>query len=154
MDYGRKGIRKKRELISSRRLATRHWIKTLILLILLVVLIAGIGYAGIRVYGYVKDTMANAPEIDLADVTPSGYMSTVYDAAGNVSAQLVGTGSNRVYATLEEIQKISSMRLWRLRTSVFISIMVLISRELSVRGCRGSRQVHFLREPARSHSSF
>ncbi len=103
MDYGRKGIRKKRELISSRRLATRYWIKTLILLILLVVLIAGIGYAGIRVYGYVKDTMANAPEIDLADVTPSGYMSTVYDAAGNVSAQLVGTGSNRVYATLEEI---------------------------------------------------
>ena len=45
MDYGRKGIRKKRELISSRRLATRYWIKTLILLILLVVLIAGIGYA-------------------------------------------------------------------------------------------------------------
>ena len=47
MDYGRKGIRKKRELISSRRLATRYWIKTLILLILLVVLIAGIGFCHI-----------------------------------------------------------------------------------------------------------
>ena len=37
------------------------------------------------------------------DATPSGYMSTVLDADGNVTAQLVGTGSNRVYVTLDEI---------------------------------------------------
>ena len=105
MDFSRKGIRKRKEQLTSRALYTRSRAKTLGLLVLLVLVIGGIGAAGFRIYGYVKNTIESAPDISSIDATPSGYMSTVYDAAGNVSAQLVGTGSNRVYATLDEIPK-------------------------------------------------
>ena len=105
MDYGRKGAGKRKEMLTSKSLSARRKATTLWLLILLVLVIGGIGYAGYRVYGYVKNTIENAPDISSIDATPSGYMSTVYDASGNVSAQLVGTGSNRVYATLDEIPK-------------------------------------------------
>ena len=105
MDYGRKGARKRKEMLTSGSLAARHRGLALGLLILLVLVVGGIGYAGYRVYSYVKETIAAAPEITSIDATPSGYMSTVYDADGNVSAQLVGTGSNRVYVTLDEIPK-------------------------------------------------
>lgn len=58
---------------------------------------------GYRGYQYVEQIIAEAPDINEIDATPSGYMSTVLDAKGNVTAQLVGTGSNRVYVTLDEI---------------------------------------------------
>ena len=44
---------------------------------------------------YVEQIIAEAPDINEIDATPSGYMSTVLDAEGNVTAQLVGTGSNQ-----------------------------------------------------------
>ncbi len=103
MDYGRKSARKRREMLTSRDLAARHRRLALGLLILLILVLGGIGYAGYRIYDYVKETLAAAPEITSLDAAPSGYMSTVYDADGNVSAQLVESGSNRVYVTLDEI---------------------------------------------------
>ena len=58
MDYGRKGARKRKETLTSRGLAARHRALSLGLLILLVLVVGGIGYAGYRVYGYVKETIA------------------------------------------------------------------------------------------------
>ena len=44
-----------------------------------------------------------APELDLSDVAPDGYRSVVLDAAGEPILDLVGSQSNRVYVTLDEI---------------------------------------------------
>ena len=65
--------------------------------------VSGLGYVGYQGYRFVEKIIAEAPDINEIDATPSGYMSTVLDADGNVTAQLVGTGSNRVYVTLDEI---------------------------------------------------
>ncbi len=71
-----------------------------------IALILGLGaasYGGYYAYSYVQDILADAPDISSSDVIPVGYMSTVYDAEGNITATLVSSGSNRVYAELDEI---------------------------------------------------
>lgn len=103
MNYGRKQAARRRWELTSRGTVMRRKVKSLTLLIILLVFVLGIGYGGYRGYQYVERMIAEAPDINEIDATPSGYMSTVLDADGNVTAQLVGTGSNRVYVTLDEI---------------------------------------------------
>ena len=52
--------------------------------------------------GYV---ICTAPELDMADVAPDGYRSTVLDDQGEKMLDLVGAEANRVYVTLDEIPK-------------------------------------------------
>lgn len=75
----------------------------LFLSILVLGIVAGIGFGGYVAYSFVKQIIAEAPEVDTLDATPTGYMSTVLDIKGNVTAQLVASGSNRVYVTIDEI---------------------------------------------------
>lgn len=103
MNYGRRDARRRRRELTSKSVFVKHKIRTIFLLALLVLAIGGIGFSGYKVYGYVKEVLAETPDISAMDATPSGFMSTVLDAEGNVTAQLVGTGSNRVYVTLDEI---------------------------------------------------
>lgn len=46
---------------------------------------------------------ATAPELELKDVAPDGYRSTVLDASGAPILDLIGAESNRVYVTLDQI---------------------------------------------------
>lgn len=103
MNYGRKQVARKRWELTSRGSVMRRKVKSLTLLVILLFLVLGLGYGGYRGYQYVEKMISDAPDINEIDATPSGYMSTVLDADGNVTAQLVGTGSNRVYVTLDEI---------------------------------------------------
>ena len=52
---------------------------------------------------FVKGVIDAAPDIDIKDAVPSGYMSTVLDSEGEVTAELVSSGANRIYATIDEI---------------------------------------------------
>lgn len=56
-------------------------------------------------FGVLKGVIDSAPEIKLDDATPTGYLSTVLDKDGKQTATLVATGSNRIYATIDEIPK-------------------------------------------------
>ena len=103
MNYGKKNAAKIKWQLTSRGTVMRRKVKSLTLLIILLCFVLGLAYGGYRGYQYVEQIIAEAPDINEIDATPSGYMSTVLDAKGNVTAQLVGTGSNRVYVTLEEI---------------------------------------------------
>ncbi len=103
MNYGRKQAARRRWELTSRGTVMRRKVKSLTLLIILLIFVLGIGYGGYRGYQYVERMIEEAPDINEIDATPSGYMSTVLDADGNMTAQLVGTGSNRVYVTLDEI---------------------------------------------------
>ena len=103
MNYGRKNAARKKWELTSRGTVMRRKISSLALLIVLLLFVSGLGYVGYQGYRFVEKIIAEAPDINEIDATPSGYMSTVLDADGNVTAQLVGTGSNRVYVTLDEI---------------------------------------------------
>ena len=103
MNYGKKGAGRRKRELASRGAAIKRKFFSGTLLAVLLLLLAGIGYVGYFGYNYVKEIIMDAPDVSEIDATPSGYMSTVLDEEENVTAQLVGTGSNRVYATLDEI---------------------------------------------------
>lgn len=103
MNYGKKNAGKRKRELSSRGPAIKRKFFSITLLAVLVIVLAAVSVAGYTGIKYVKEIIAEAPDIDEIDATPSGYMSTVLDANGNVTAQLVGTGSNRVYVTLDQI---------------------------------------------------
>ncbi|MCC8150277.1 MAG: PBP1A family penicillin-binding protein [Lachnospiraceae bacterium] len=103
MNYGRKGVEKRRAALLPHGRWIRNKIKVILLSAALILAIGAVWYGGTVVYEAVTDVIAEAPDISSIDATPTGYMSTVYDADGNVTAQLVASGSNRVYVTLDEI---------------------------------------------------
>lgn len=103
MNYGRKNAGKRKRELASKGAAIKRKILSGALLAVLLLVLAGVGYVGYFGYNYVKEIIAGAPDVKEIDATPSGYMSTVLDEEGNVTAQLVAKGSNRIYATLDEI---------------------------------------------------
>ncbi len=103
MNYGRKSAGRRLKRLTSKGRWIRNKCKAILLLLVLLVLVGGVAYVGQKGYDYVKAIIADAPEITPEDASPTGYMSTVYDSDGNVTAQLVASGSNRVYVTIDEI---------------------------------------------------
>lgn len=103
MNYSRRSVIKIRKHLKSKGIAVRNKVTAILLIVLVIGLIAGTSYAGHRIYDYVMSVLKKTPDISAIDATPSGYISTVLDAEGNTTAQLIGTGSNRVYVTLDEI---------------------------------------------------
>ncbi len=103
MNYGRDGIKKREEelLALSPKIGrkTGVWSVKIIMIALLALMVAGC----MLVFGVVKGVIDSSPSIDDIDATPTGFLSTVLDCNGNVSATLVATGSNRVYVTIDEI---------------------------------------------------
>jgi penicillin-binding protein 1A len=103
MNYGRKGIRKRQKELNAHGV---RWGKKLalygfelILIALISVIVIGVS-AGIGVF---KGVLATAPDISNIDVSPSGYSTFVYDAAGNQTAKLVSSDSNRIPVTMSQI---------------------------------------------------
>ncbi|MCD8156160.1 MAG: PBP1A family penicillin-binding protein, partial [Clostridiales bacterium] len=103
MNYGRDGINRQRSVRVPKGRWIRNKIKVILLVLITVLAVAAAGYGGYTVYGMAMDIIEEAPDISTIDATPTGYMSVVYDADGNITAQLVASGSNRVYVTLDEI---------------------------------------------------
>lgn len=104
MNYGKNGTRKKRQELLKRGVRKRRvgvfFAKLFVACFLLAV--AGVCCAGAY---FVKGIIEEAPDISTIDATPSGYMSTVLNTDGTVTAELVASGSNRVYVTLDEVPK-------------------------------------------------
>ena len=88
---------------------------------------------------YVEQIIAEAPDINEIDATPSGYMSTVLDAEGNVTAQLVGTGSNQGLCDIgRDSGRNCSKHLWQSRMSAFTITTALICGGLPAQECERS----------------
>lgn len=102
MNYSKKGTKKKQEAITAKgRKKKRIGVFSLkVVLIVFILAVVGVGALGVK---YVQGIMADAPEINTEDVVPTGFMTTVLDADGNVTAELVAEGSNRIYVTLDEV---------------------------------------------------
>lgn len=75
---------------------------TVIKVLLLLILVVAIGVTSFVVL-YVKKTIEELPDITTVNISPTGYMSTVYDRDGNKIETLASSGANRSYVTLDQI---------------------------------------------------
>ncbi len=103
MNYGRSSTRKREKELTSKGTMICKKFSVIFMKTLLVCFLAILVVGGCAGFGIVKGVVDSAPEINLDDATPTGFLSTVLDKDGNQIAKLVATGSNRVYATFEEI---------------------------------------------------
>lgn len=102
MNYSKKGTKKKQDELSKKGQKKRKRAVFVFKIVLLIIIIAviGIGVAGVK---YVKNVMEAAPTVDLEDISPVGFKTTVLDADGNVTAELVAEGANREYVSLDQV---------------------------------------------------
>ena len=75
-----------------------HTIRNLFLCILF---LCCIGFCCL--FGMVQGAISTAPSVDAIDISPTGYITNVYDNSGGQLVQLVSSGANRTYVTLDEI---------------------------------------------------
>lgn len=105
MNYSKKSTSRKQKSLKSKKSKMGKKMGVVFLKTLLVLVIA-LGIAGLcGGIGIIKGVMENAPDITSASVLPRGYKSTVYDAEGNKTAELIAEGTNRTYVKLENIPK-------------------------------------------------
>ncbi len=103
MNYGKKSTSAKQKALNSKsrkmgkKLSVVFFKGFIVCLLALVVL--GI-CAGIGVFKGIIDA---APDITNINVSPDSYKSFIYDSAGNQTATLVASSSNRVYVKIEDV---------------------------------------------------
>ncbi len=103
MNFSRKNVNKEIDALWPRGRWICNKVKAIVLMAVIALIVIGVVFGGRAVYGYVEDTLEEAPEFTVVDATPSGYISAIYDSAGNQTAELVSSGGNRVYVTLEDM---------------------------------------------------
>lgn len=103
MNYGKEYAAKQSAQLQGRRRKKRHSAGLAIIRLSLICIIAVIVASGIIAYLYAKNLIDQLPDVSTIDISPTGYMSTVYDSDGNEIETLASTGANRTYVTLDEI---------------------------------------------------
>ncbi len=103
MNFTKKGIKDKYKNMHS--LSNKMSRKTLltvlkIFFVVMLFIIVTVGFAGL---GFIKGILDNAPDINQIDLSPTGYATKIYDSGGIEIESLVQSGSNRVYASLNEM---------------------------------------------------
>lgn len=103
MDYSKNGISKKKQKLRSSAPRAEKKIGFTIFRVFIIcfILAAVIGVsAGV---GGIKGIIDSAPEINIADIAPKGFKSYIYNANGELQHEIVGTGSNRIYVSIDQI---------------------------------------------------
>ena len=102
MNYGVKATKKRIRAANSRKkkYANRLFLtffKTVFVLILFLCV------TGVSTFiGMFKGILDSSPDFNPDSFTPSGYFSTIYNSAGEVTDTLVGSNSNRIEASYED----------------------------------------------------
>ena len=104
MNYGRKSASKQRGRISSKNAKKKQRLTVRFLKSLLIAFLF-IGIGGLVFGGLLfKKIIDNAPNITAEDIKPTSHMSTVYaNDKTTVLDTFVDAGSNRIYASIDEI---------------------------------------------------
>ncbi len=105
MNYGKENAAKQSAQLAGRGKRKHHSAGLAIIRISLICIIAVVLAGGITAYLYAKDLIDQLPDVSTIDISPTGYMSTVFDSDGNEIETLASTGANRTYVTLEDIPK-------------------------------------------------
>ena len=103
MNYGKKATEKKIKAAGSRsrKYTTRVFLtffKTCLILCTFCLIVAVSMGAGMFM-----GIIDSAPELNVDSIVPTGYATTVYDSAGNLTDTLVMAGSNREEASYDEL---------------------------------------------------
>ena len=103
MDYSKNGISKKKQNLRSSAPKAEKKVGFTIFRVFVIcfILFAVIGISA--AVGGVKGIIDSAPEINISDIAPKGFKSYIYDADGQLQHEIVGTGSNRIYVSIDEI---------------------------------------------------
>ena len=103
MNYGKKGVVSRQKALNSKSIKIK---KLFVITLLKGILIAIISFGILGLclgIGMFKGILASAPEITIADVSPTGFTTIVYDNEGQEMTKLVATDSNRRYVTMDLI---------------------------------------------------
>ncbi len=87
---------------SNRRKYTTRIVLTFFKTLFVMMLFSCLVVASVGI-GMVKGIIDSAPEVNVDSIVPTGYATTVYDSAGNLTDTLVTAGSNREEATFDEL---------------------------------------------------
>jgi len=101
MNYGRVGVYKKRHELTSPngKLGRKLILNCMKVAILGCLVLAVVGCCA--VFGMFKGIIDTAPII--TDITPSQYKTTILDIEGNTIEELIGSESNRIYVSIDQI---------------------------------------------------
>ncbi len=103
MNYGKENAAKQSAQLSRRGKRKHRSAGLAIIRIVLICIVSVVVAGGIFAYLYAKDLIEQLPDVSTIDISPTGYMSTVYDSDGNEIETLASTGANRTYVTLSQI---------------------------------------------------
>ncbi len=103
MNYGVKGVAKKRNALNSKSVKYKKMIGLTILNLSLICFLSIIIIITALGFGVFKGILDDAPDLSTLNVLPTGYTSLVYDAEGSEIAKLVAADSNRRYRTMDQI---------------------------------------------------
>lgn len=103
MNFTVKRTRQKRKEMTTLRpkIGKKMKVSVLKIVMLLILTIGILGFS--MLFGVANGVVASAPNLATLDVSPSGYVTTVYDNQGNETIKLVSSGANRVYVELDEL---------------------------------------------------
>ena len=105
MNYNKKNATKKRKRVMSKGVKLSHRFSLILGRAVLVAVFVAAIIGCCAAFGIYKGILASAPDIRTLDVSPSGYLSTVYDCNGEEIDTLVAAGSNRQYIGIKDIPK-------------------------------------------------
>lgn len=105
MDYSKHGIEKKKYNLRSTAKRARKKVGFTVFRVFIIcfILIAVIGVsAGV---GGFRGIIDSSPELDLNAIAPKGFKSYIYSKDGVLEHEVVGTNSNRIYVSIDEINE-------------------------------------------------
>lgn len=100
MNFGKKYLKEKKEKIGK---AGHAGVVTV--LVLLAVFIACLTMTTCLAVGTVKGIIANAPDINDINISPTGFSTYIYDSDGNQLQKLTSANANRTAVSLENVPK-------------------------------------------------
>ena len=104
MNYGKENAAKRSAQLAGRGKRKRHSAGLAIIRISLICIVSVFVAGGIFAYLYAKNLISQLPEdVSQINISPTGYLSKVYDSDGHEIETLAATGSNRTYVKLENI---------------------------------------------------
>ena len=103
MNYGKENAAKQSAKLAGRGRRKRHSAGLAIIRITLICIVSVVVASGVIAYLYARNLIDQLPDVSTIDISPTGYMSKVYDSNGNEIETLASTGANRTYVTLDQI---------------------------------------------------
>ncbi len=105
MNYGRSSLQKKLTFFTSNKIKKSRKRATIALKLTLMVLISFVVLGGFMTAGMVEGIIDASPKMSDISVSPSGYITKIYDSEGKEIERLVASGGNRTYISISEMPK-------------------------------------------------